>query len=158
MPQKEILTASRFYLELKLDGSDDAVDGFFMDCKGFKCSQEVIEIAEVTPQKWAKAKIGRVVRTKLPGNRKTNNITLKRGMTVSKTLWKWFEDVQDGNWAKQRRDGSLTIYNLKGEVQAQFQFERAWPTTYTISDVSASSTEVEIEELEFVCEGFKRVQ
>ena len=31
----EILTASRFYLELSLDGSNQSVDGIFMDCQGF---------------------------------------------------------------------------------------------------------------------------
>jgi hypothetical protein len=30
----EILTNSRFYLELKLDGSKDSVDGYFMECQG----------------------------------------------------------------------------------------------------------------------------
>lgn len=45
----EILTRSRFYLELKLEGSQDSVDGIFMECSGFQSSQEVIEVVEVTP-------------------------------------------------------------------------------------------------------------
>ena len=57
MPELEILTACRFYLELKLKGSNDAVDGIFMDCKGFKCTQEIIEICEVTPNQWGIAKV-----------------------------------------------------------------------------------------------------
>lgn len=159
MPELEILTTCRFYLELKLKDSNDSVDGIFMDCKGFKCTQEVIEICEVTPNQWGKEqKPGQLVRTKIPGNIKTNNLVLKRGMTASKTLWKWFEDIQTGNWAKERRDGSLTIYNQKSDIQARFEFQRAWPTNYTITDVSASSNEIEIEELELACEEFKRVQ
>ena len=83
MPNKingfpEILTNSRFYIELSLDGSQDPVDAYFTECKGFKHSQEVIEVCEVTPQRWGKAKYGQVVRTKVPGNIKTNNITLRR--------------------------------------------------------------------------------
>lgn len=159
MPELEILTNCRFYLELKLKDSIDPVDGIFLDCKGFKYSQEVIDICEVTPNKWGKdSKPGQLVRTKLPGNVKTNNLVLRRGMTASKTLWKWFEDVQSGKWAKERRDGSLTIYNQSNEVQARFEFFRAWPSNYTITDVSASSNEVEIEELELVCEEFKRIK
>lgn len=158
MTQPEILTSCRFYLELQLDGSQDSVDGVFMDCKGFKCTQEAIEICEVTPEKWGKANKGFVVRTKIPGNIKINNLVLRRGMTCSMTLWKWFEEVQKGNWSKQRRSGSLTIYNQAGSIQAKFQFEGAWPTNYTISDVSASSNDIEIEELELVCEKFIRNQ
>ncbi len=157
MPHPEILTASRFYLELSLDGSNSSVDGIFMDCKGFKCSQEVIEVCEVTPNQWGKAKEGMVRRTKLPGNVKTDNIILRRGLMSSSVLWKWFEEIQKGNWAKQRRDGSLKVYNQKSEFKAHFQFFNAWATSYSLSELSASSNDYEIEELEIACEVFKRV-
>ncbi len=157
MTHPELLIASRFYLELSLDSSNQSVDGIFMDCKGFKCSQEVIEICEVTPNKWGKAEKGMVMRTKIPGNVKTNNIVLGRGLISSLALWKWFEETQKGNWAQQRRDGSLQIYNQKSEPQAQFQFFNGWATSYSLSDLSASSNDYEIEELEIACEVFKRV-
>src|SRR4028118_523011 len=85
MPELEVLTNSRFYLELKLKGSVEPVDAYFMECQGFKRTQEVIEVCEVTPQKWGKAgtTMGRVVRTKVPGNVKSNNLILRRGMTSS---------------------------------------------------------------------------
>ncbi len=154
----EILTNCRFYIELKLEGSQEPVDGYFMDCKGFKRSQDVIEVCEVTPQRWGAAKFGQVVRTKVPGNVKTNNITLRRGMTKSATLWKWFEAVQEGNWAKQRRDGSLSIYDQAGQPQAIFQFLGAWPVTYVVSDLSSGSGDLEIEEMEIAVEMFTRQQ
>jgi phage tail-like protein len=152
----ELLTNSRFYIELKLEGSQEPVDAYFMDCKGFKHTQDAIEVCEVTPQRWGAAKMGQVVRTKVPGNVKTNNITLRRGMTKSTTLWKWFEAVQEGNWAKQRRDGSLTIYDQAGNPQAIFQFLGAWPVSYIASDLSAGGADVEIEEMEIAVEMFTR--
>ena len=154
----ELLINSRFYIELKLDGSQEPVDAYFMECKGFKHSQEVIEVCEVTPKKWGKASSGYIVRTKVPGNVKTNNITLRRGMTKSATLWKWFEAVQEGNWAKQRRDGSLTIYNQAANPEARFEFQGAWPVSYIVSDLSSSGTDLEIEEMEIAVEMFKRQQ
>ena len=157
MTHPEILTASRFYLELSLDGSNQSVDGIFMDCKGFKCSQEAIEVCEVTPNQWGKAQKGMVMRTKIPGNIKINNIVLRRGLISSTALWQWFEETQKGNWAKQRRDGSLQIYNQKGKREAQFQFFNGWATSYSLSDLNASSSDYEIEELEIACEVFKRV-
>lgn len=154
----EILTACRFYVELKLKTSKDPVDAYFLECKGFKRTQDVIEVCEVTPQKWGKAPRGQVVRTKVPGNVKSNNVTLKRGMTQSIALWQWFQDVQSGQWAEQRRDGSLSIYNQVGRIQARFDFQGAWPASYTLSDVNASSNELEIEEMELAIEEFTRTQ
>jgi phage tail-like protein len=158
MPQAEILTAAHFYLELTLNGSIEPVDAVFMECKGFKRTQEIVEICEVTYQSWgqANAKYGRSVRTKLPGNVKSGNLVLRRGMSRSTSLWKWFEDVEKGNWANQRRDGSITIYDQAGQAQARFDFAGAWPTSYTISDLSAKSTDFEIEEMEMAIEEFAR--
>jgi len=158
MPQPEILTACRFYIELSLEGSSDPVDAIFMECSGFKRTQEIVEACEVTPQKWgtANASAGLVVRTKIPGNLKSNNLVLKRGLTCSSSLWQWFDDVQMGNWGELRRDGSVTIYDQASTPQARFQFARAWPTRYTIADLNASSNDFEIEEVELACEDFTR--
>lgn len=154
----EILTSCRFYLTLGLTDPPESIDAYFMECKGFKTTQEVVEICEVTPQKWGKngQTAGRVVRTKIPGNVKNNNITLRRGMTRSRSLWEWFEAVQRGNWASDRKQVCLTIYNQKSEAQARFFLSGAWPTSYILSDVNSSSNEIEIEELELAFEEFVR--
>ncbi len=158
--QFEILSSARFYLELKLDGSKNPIDAYFMECQGFKRSQEVIEICEVTPQKWGKsgAKKGKVVRTKLPGNQKSENITLKRGLTVSTTMWKWFQAVEEGEWGKQRKDGDLTIYDQGAVERARFRFQGAWPVGYKIGDVKAGNNEFEVEEVELAVDHFIRVK
>lgn len=152
----EYLTNSRYYLELKLDGSTEPVDGYFLECKGFKHTQEVVEVCEVTPQRWGKAKKGHIIRTKIPGNVKTNNITLCRGMTQSATLWKWYEATQQGNWAQQLRNGSLTIYDQAGNGRAVFQFRGAWPVSYLFSDLNANGNDFVIEEMEIAVESFTR--
>lgn len=158
MANLEILTAHRFYMELQLDGSKDQVDAIFLECQGFKRIQDPIEICEVTPQQWGNAKKGRVVRTKLPGNVKSGNLTLRRGMTSSIALWDWFEAVQEGDWATQRKNVSLTIYDQAATPQARFELAGAWPTSYKIADVNSRSTDIEIEEVEVAFEEFKRTQ
>ncbi len=152
-----LLTASNFYLSLKLDGSSDVVDAIFSECQGFNYSQDVIEFSEVTSGRWGKASKGKFVRTKIPGNANSSNLTLLRGMTSSMTLWNWFELTQDGNWAKQRKNALITIYE-DGKPQAKFELTAAWPTRYKIADVKSNSQEVEIEEVEVAYEGFKRVK
>jgi phage tail-like protein len=155
----EILSNCRYYLELHVDGSDDRVDGYFMDCQGFKRSQEVVEHCEVTPQKWGKQgnSRGRVIRAKVPGNFKCDNIVLKRGLTTSDVIWKWFKAVETGDWAKQRRDGDLTLYDQSTEEAVRFRFLGGWPTSYKIADVKAGSSEFEIEEVELAVDEFFRV-
>jgi phage tail-like protein len=155
----EVLTSSRFYLELKMDGSDDRIDGYFMECSGFQRSQQVIEFAHVTPQKWGKdgTTSGRVIKTKIPGNITCSNITLKRGMTTSTMIWDWFRSVEQGNWSSQRKDGDLVIYNQAAIEQARFRFLRAFPVSYKISDVKAGNNDFEIEELELAVDEFTRV-
>lgn len=156
----EILTNARFYLELKLEGSIDSVDGVFMDCSGFQQSQDVIEISEVTPQLWGKKgeTKGRVVRTKLPGNVSCTNLTLRRGLTISMTMWNWLQQVQQGHWADQRRDGALVIYNQAAEEKFRFEFQGAWPLKYKISDLDVKSGEFNVEEIEIVVEHLNRVE
>jgi phage tail-like protein len=157
-PQKPVfLTTADFYLSLKLDDSIDAVDAIFMECKGFDYTQDTIEFCEVTGGRWGKASKGKVLRTKLPGNTKTANLTLLRGMTSSMALWNWFKLVEDGNWFKKRKNAVLTIYE-GGSPQARFEFTAAWPTRYRISDLKSSGQDLEIEEVEIAFEGFKRIK
>jgi phage tail-like protein len=155
----EVLSSSRFYLELRMDGSDDRVDGYFMECSGFQRKQDLIEFSHVTPQKWGKdsTAAGRVMRTKIPGNSSCSNLVLKRGMTLSTAMWDWFRSVERGNWSTQRRDGDLVIYDQGAIEQARFRFLRAFPVQYKISDVRAGNGEFEIEEIELAVDEFTRV-
>jgi phage tail-like protein len=155
----EILSGSRFYLELRVDGSDDRIDGYFMECSGFQRKQDTVEFSHVTPQKWGKdtTASGRVMRMKIPGNSSCSNLTLKRGMTISTAVWDWFRAVERGNWATQRRSGDLTIYDQAAIEQARFRFSGAWPVQYKISDVKAGNGDFAIEELELAVDEFIRV-
>jgi phage tail-like protein len=155
----EILSAHRFYLGLTLDGQKDNTDCYFLECQGFKRTQDAIEISEVTANKWAGAAKGLVVRTKIPGNVKSGNITLRRGTIAnSMVFWKWFEEVQNGKWAKQRKLMALSIYNQASKEEARFELAGAWPASYKMADFNARSTDLHIEELEIAFEEFKRVR
>ena len=158
----EYLTASRFYVELQLNNSVDGVDGLFMECKGLKYYQDAIEFAESFPESWGMdgygASVGRIHRSKIPGTEKIDNISLRRGMDASETLWRWIESAQEGGWANVRRDGSLTLYRQDGSMGARFDFESAWPVSYTISDSMAAASDLTFEDLEIACERLRRVR
>ena len=144
----EYLTACRFSLQMNIDGNNGKEDTTFQECIGLKLAQDLVSIHEVTPQRWATAPFGRVVRTKIPGNLKLENLIFRRGMTNSVTLWRWIEAVYSGRWAEQRRDGSLTVYDQSGTAQLRLELLGAWPVSYQASDVDSKSGEMEIEELE----------
>ncbi|MBE9079835.1 phage tail protein [Romeria aff. gracilis LEGE 07310] len=155
----EILTKARFYLELRLDGSVDQIDGYFMECSGFQRSQEVMEVCEVTPQVWGKQgrSRGHIVRSKIPGNSTYSNLTLKRGLTASTAFWDWMETIGAGDWADQRRNGALVIYDQAGQEQFRFEFSGAFPISYKISDLDVKGSDHNIEEVEIAVESLKRV-
>lgn len=155
----EILTTSKFYVEITLKGSTETIDGYFMECSGLSRSQEVIEIVEVTPQVWGKSSAtkGRVVRTKIPGNVKSDNIILKQGLTISMTMWDWFKAVEDGKWSEQFRDGDITVYDQSATERARFRFNGAWPVRYKISDFKADGSEFAIAEVELSVRDFLRI-
>jgi phage tail-like protein len=157
MGKPTLLMASSFSISLQLDGSKDSVDGIFMGCDGFDFTQEVIQFKEVTNARWGKASKGRLRLTKLPGEALGGNITLRRGMSISMSMWKWFELVQEGNWFKQRKTASLTLHE-NGTPQAVFEFTAAWPTRYRVGEMTTDSSDVELEEVEIAYEGFKRIK
>jgi len=155
----ELLVSSKFYIEITLNGSLEEIDGYFMECSGLSRSQEAIEIVEVTPQVWGKSGStkGRVVRTKIPGNVKSDNITLKQGLSISTTMWNWFTAVENGDWSQQLRDGDITVYDQGAIERARFRFNGAWPVRYKISDFKADGSEFVISELELSVNDFLRI-
>ncbi|MBE9047729.1 phage tail protein [Pleurocapsales cyanobacterium LEGE 10410] len=153
----EILTVSRFYIDLQLQNSSEPSDGYFMECSGFKYSHELIEFNEVFPQKVGSQTIGQVVTSKMPGVAKVDNITLKRGMNCSMSLWRWISDSQNRRWADNCLDGSLVIYTQKGVEGARFNFFQAFPVSYTIAGVNVAGSDLAFEELELACENLVRV-
>ena len=160
--KKEILTISRFYLELTIKGSDHPLDAYFIECQGLKRTLETIEHCEVMAEQWGSkpAKTGRVVRGKIPGNIKTDNITLRQGLSISPTVWRWLRNVENGLWAKSTYDGDISIYHQgDGEnAAARFRFFGAWPISYKISDLKADSSDFQLEELVLAVDDFIRVK
>ncbi|MEO0352131.1 MAG: phage tail protein [Cyanobacteria bacterium P01_A01_bin.15] len=156
----ELLLANRFYLqlEIKIGGGNDQVDAVFLECRRLVRSQKAIEIVEVSANQWAKAKYGQLTTTKIPGRSTTETIVLKRGMTNSPMLWKWFTEVELGKWKDNQAEGSLSIFDQAGSEQARYDFRGAWPTRYSTSEVNAKSTELAIEELELAVEFLERAK
>jgi phage tail-like protein len=136
-----------YFFTLTLGGAEAA--GFFRECSGFSSENDVVE------HQWAD-KQGKANVTKLPGQNKWSNITLKRGVDKDSALWKWRKDIIDGKIDSSRKDGTITIVDWEGKPVVTYKFVRGWPSKYTSPGLNASANEILLEEIEIVHEGFER--
>jgi phage tail-like protein len=93
---------------------------------------------------------------KLSGLTKYGNITLKWGITDSKELYQWRQDVIDTGADGKRKNMSIILIDEAGKDKSRWDIQNAWPSKYDPSDFSSKGNEVAIETLEIVHEGFKR--
>ena len=127
------------------------VVGAFRECTGLGSENEVVEYKASGPK-------GEQVVKKVPGRLKWNNITLKRGITDDMGLWKWRELVEQGKMDDARKNGTVTMFNQKGDAVAKWDFTNAWPSKLTGPSANAANNEAAIEELEITHEGYTRAQ
>ncbi|GLX34260.1 phage tail protein [Streptomyces roseochromogenus] len=116
----------------------------FSECSGANTEQDVIEYREGNMD-------FEVV--KLPGLKKHGDITLRRGFTTNRELWDWRRNVLEGTVV--RRDGHIVLNDEAGKPALRWKFTNAWPKQYSAPSASAASTEVAVEELVLVVEGFE---
>lgn len=90
--------------------------------------------------------------TKMPGIRKSGNITLKRGVFSGDTkFWQWHEQISKNQISK--RTISIRLLDEGGQVMMQWQLKNAWPTKITSTDLNSDGNEVAVETLEIAHEG-----
>jgi phage tail-like protein len=143
---KDPLVSAWFGLDFQ-----QGVVGAFREATGLGSENEVVEYKASGPK-------GEQVIKKVPGRLKWNNITLKRGITDSMDMWKWRKLVEEGKIEEARKNGTVTMFNQKGDPVARWNFVNAWPSKLTGPSANATTNEAGIEELEITHEGYERVQ
>ena len=78
---------------------------------------------------------------------------MKRGKTEDKTLWQWFKQVEDGDVAGARKNGSVVLYDYAHGEIARYNFVNAWPSKVSIGGLASASSDVLVEECTLVHEG-----
>jgi phage tail-like protein len=118
----------------------------FKELSGISSSVQVIEHRENKPG-------GVQVLKKLPGQMTSGDITLRKGKTSDRTLWDWHKLIQTGDVQGARKNGSIVLYDYaRGEV-ARYNFVNGWPSQVSIGSLSASGSDVLLEECTIVHEG-----
>jgi len=89
---------------------------------------------------------------KLPGLHRVHNVTFKRGVIGSTTLFTWFRAGTLGQ--ADRRNVTIRLLNEdQSDVVFTWRLARAWPVKYVVPSLNATGNDVAIEELVLTCEG-----
>jgi len=142
MPRRQADPFASFNFKLEIAGI--TVAGF-SEVTGLNTEQNVIDYREgqelITPRK-------------LPGLTKFGNITLKRGITVDKTIFLWRKTVTDGDI--ERKNVSIVLQNEKHDEVVRWNVVNAWCSKYVAPDLKATANEIAVESVELTHEGLER--
>jgi phage tail-like protein len=122
--------------------------GAFSECTGLEATMEPKVIKEGGRNYGAVQRAGPVTFA---------TVILKRGMTTTRHLWRWFELVTAKGGYSYRLAAFISMYNQKGEVVLTWKLEKAMPIKFKTADLNAKGTEVGVEELHLAHEGLTLV-
>lgn len=137
-----------FLFGITIDGVSNA---YFLEVGGIGSETEVID-HKVVGEK------GQESVRKVPGRLKWGDISLKRGLTGNLDFWEWFTAVETGKIDKNRRDGTITMYDQAGEAVAEWTFDKAWPSKISGPSIKSDSGQIGLEEMTLVHEGIRRTK
>jgi phage tail-like protein len=141
-------TAFNFAVELNVPGVAKRVcNAAFSECDGLEMTMDVKTIREGGANERQIRLAGAVAYTPL---------TLRRGMTSTFHLWKWFsEAVRDPSL---RGDGEVVVFAADGTtVRARFILSRCLPTKLKAPALNAKDGMIAVEELQLAYETLRLV-
>jgi phage tail-like protein len=125
--------------------------GVFQNIGGLSAGEvQVVEVALTTER-------GENLIRKRPGSTSFSDITLKRTFSADRFFYDWLDAVRQNkdDW---RRDGTIFLYNIKGEVKGTWEFQRAWCSKWSVSDLDVGTDDVMVEDVTVTIELLKRTK
>lgn len=119
--------------------------GAFAECSGLEATMEPKVIKEGGRNWGAAQRAGQVT---------FSTVILKRGMTTTRDLWKWFDLVGNGAFA-QRMTVKVTVFDNAGSGMWAWVLRQALPIKFKAADLNAKASEVAVEELHIAHEGLE---
>jgi phage tail-like protein len=153
MTDETILTAFRFDVQLELDNPQQfnlpkmLCDAAFSECDGLEMTMEPKTVREGGNNRQQIHLVGPVSYA---------NLTLKRGMTRTLDLWRWFSTAAgeggEGRGAKAR--GLVTMRDAAGNAQLYFKLSGCLPIKIKAPALNAIDGLVAIEEMQIAYSSF----
>jgi phage tail-like protein len=140
----------RFHVEFRREAENDVslAHGAFSECTGLEATMEPKVIKAGGLNYGAFQRAGRVTFA---------TVVLKRGITTSRDLWKWFSHVNERGKYAFRLDVKIVVFGERADSESQpsltVRLTRALPVKFKSGDLNARTTEVGIEELHLAHEG-----
>lgn len=140
----------RFHVEFRREEDDDVkvAKGAFSECTGLEATMEAKVIKAGGANYGAYQRAGRVTFA---------TVILKRGITNSRDLWKWFSHVNEQGKFAYRLDVKILVFDEVLDVSRDpymtIELFRALPVKFKSGDLNARATDVGIEELHLAHEG-----
>jgi phage tail-like protein len=142
------LVPFRFELRFMEAGQSFAMcQGAFAECSGLEATMEPKAI-----------RAGGVARgmVQRAGPVSYATVILRRGVTPTQQLWRWFDAVSGGQYAR-RLDVEIDVQGPDGEKRLGWRLVRCLPVKFKAADLNAQAGEVAVEELHLVHEGLSLV-
>jgi phage tail-like protein len=83
---------------------------------------------------------------KITGLNKQSDVTLKRGVIGALPLYRWLDDIRNGN-QQAFRDVTVELLSENGEAVLEWQLLRARPIKVTYGPLNAKGNDVTMEEM-----------
>jgi phage tail-like protein len=153
-----LMTVFRYRVDFHKTSFDDpssgaaepVCSGSFSAVTGLEATMEPHRIAE-GGRNW-----GEVQRA---GKTTFATLVLKRGMTEDRGLWTWFEGVANGGYAYRLNARVVVLAPDQAADEAKgllrWEFANCLPIKLRVADLSATTTEIGIEELHLNHEGMR---
>lgn len=134
--------SQRFMVEI-----DGLVVAGFSDVSGLQAETEFEEIREGGVNDFV---------YKLPKGTKYQNLTLKKGLTTSSSLWDWHRSIVAGKITFKTVRIILQNAEADWDHDNQYQLIRAYPVKWSGPELKADGNAVAVETLELAHHGIKR--
>ncbi len=129
--------------------ADDLVVGSFNEVSGLGAQIEVEPIAEGGQNEFVHQR---------PKGITWSNITLKRGVTDSESMYRWFKQVSGDSFSGNRdkfeyKSCAILALEVDGGISREWAIYEAIPVRWTGPSLSADSSDIATEELEIAHHG-----
>nr|WP_294860566.1 phage tail protein [uncultured Fluviicola sp.] len=138
--QDNVWPLPKFYFQVKL--GDKEVP--FQEVSGLDIEAQIIEYRHGNSKEFSTIK--------MPGIKKTGNVTLKKGVFVKDNgFWDWFNKIKMNTI--ERQTVVISLLDEAGKPTMVWTLNNAWPTKISGTDMKSDGNEVAVETLEIAHDG-----
>lgn len=135
-----------FHFKVEFGANSSEADNRFQEVTGLAAEITVEELKEGGLNEYAH---------KLPSGAKYGNLVLKRGYIHDSTVSEWCRKAIE-NFSFETKTVTVSLLNEQHETLANWQFIRAWPVKWSVSDLKAQDNALVIESLELAYAMFRK--